>query len=71
MFGLEAVNGEDLTKKIRGSLTRLICADLLVPNSPSLGLGMSPLLLIQGTCPTLGRSVTYFRKERRRGRAGP
>lgn len=48
MFGPEVLNGEEVTGKIRASLTRFVYTDFSAPNSPSLGIRISPFLLIQG-----------------------
>ena len=48
MFGPEVLNGEEVTGQIRASLTRFVYTDFSAPNSPSLGIRISPFLLIQG-----------------------
>ena len=51
-FGLGVVHGEEVTEKVRISLTRFVCTDFSAPNSPSLvtRLSSSSWYYRVGTC---------------------
>lgn len=48
MFALRIVNDEEVTRKVKISLRRFVCTDFLAPNTPSLVIRMSFILLVLG-----------------------
>lgn len=46
-FGSEVVSDEEVTRKVRVSLVRLVCTDFSVPSSLSLVIRMPPSFLLQ------------------------
>lgn len=61
MFELWLVNGEEVARNIRVSLTKFVCTDFLAPNSLSLVIRISSLLLVQERELSLGSFMTCFR----------
>lgn len=62
-LGLGEANCEEVHRKIRVSLTRFVCSEILPPNSVSLVIRKSSLLLVQGGDLSQGSFMTYFREK--------
>lgn len=62
-LGLGVANCEEVTRKIRISLTRFVCSELLAPNSLSLVIRKSSLLLVQGGDLSQESFMTCLREE--------